>query len=991
MSGNDEAAASPHAGFTCFNINCYTTFRTERGLRQHLWRSDACREYMSLPRPLADSINIIRESTWCRRLGYGVESSRLNPFMSADPPSYEPYAVFDYSANVDADDDFMDDDERVEWDDNSCTAGLLDDVAVSCPVFHAMMERIGATERHAIMVLHHDVEHRNIVNLLKLLEDAQCPDYMLQKVLEWAYNAKLEGFDFNPRATTRKANIQWMYKALKHSHRGLPKVLQVNLEDHEKAQDIICFDFAPALLSLLQDESLMVAENLVLNKDYPMSMYIPSDGKVGEANSGSRYRELYHELAQGKNQLLVPIIMYLDGTAIDSKGHIEICPVSFTTSLFTEKARRDVKAWRLMGYVPDLNRGRSGAMNSFANASSEEKGRTTRNFHKVMDVMMAGWAKGQAGLDDRLKQVPLKLGDRWFIVEVVCPLLFVINDGKQGDQLCCRVNGHHSSTLRHHRSCDCLYDDLDSPEVLCTFLSTDTINHVSQFGSQEDRRQLSIYKCDNAYNRIQMGQNPHGIFMCAVVDVMHTIQHGIIMYVLDCFKRGLNAQSLAKLDRMAHIFDKTCCQSIRSSFPRTDFSRGITNLTMVECSEQSGALFLISSFLMRIRMQGWDFLEHHFPALELRGVLGTMESLLCFEAWLDQYTFWEIGDPHNEATEAEAAICSLMKLITTYLPREKGNGWKVSKFHEIKHIVRFIRAFGAPRGYNASRPEEHHKAHAKRPGRRSQKNVDTIDQQCGRRIADAFVIDTMHSLFETKPQLNTLSQGGVANSADDAADPPTREVGSGTSYYVRSFLDPSHENQLCRDSVFDSQTQGVIDLEDNLELFILQTYSDSDLDDDGVGSIKCCTEYHKYNDETDEKMVSIRCHPNYRGKGYSWYDWALIRYEDEDGNETEFPSRVVSCIPRHSSIAGIEKTTFDLIIQCCGEPSGRKSFLFTAWTFKKEFYVVSSESVVGLCFVLQGPELDSDVLVVTDKLKWPSMFYESTKVDYTAQVSRTIW
>jgi hypothetical protein len=57
--------------------------------------------------------------------------------MSADPPSYEPYAVFDYSANVDdvaEDDDFMDD-ERVEWDDNSCTVGLLDDVAISCPVF----------------------------------------------------------------------------------------------------------------------------------------------------------------------------------------------------------------------------------------------------------------------------------------------------------------------------------------------------------------------------------------------------------------------------------------------------------------------------------------------------------------------------------------------------------------------------------------------------------------------------------------------------------------------------------------------------------------------------------------------------------------------------------------------------------------------------------------------------------------------------------------
>ncbi|KAI2491812.1 hypothetical protein MHU86_22751 [Fragilaria crotonensis] len=501
MAPSSTSSASQSGAFTCFNVNCYATFKTERGLRQHLWRSAPCRDYMSEPRPLAASLDVVHESTWSRRLGYGVESSRLNPFMSADPPSYEPYEVFDYSAttcNFDADDGIHE--QEVEMNQNLSTRTGIGDIAISCPVFHAMMERLQAGDRHAIMVLHHDIEHRNIVNLLKLLEDAQCPDYMLQKVLQWAYNAKLEGFDFNPKATTRKANIQWMYKALEHSHRGLPKVLTANLEDHDKAQDIICFDFVPALLSMLQDESLMVMENLVINKEYPMSMYIPTDSKVGEANSGSRYRELYQQLAQGKDQLLVPIIMYLDGTVIDSKGHIDICPVSFTTSLFTEKVRRDVKAWRLLGYVPDLNCGRSAAMNSFANACAEEKGRTTRNFHKVMDVMMAGWVKCQAGLDDRLKHVPLKLGDRWFVVELVCPLLFVINDGKQGDQLCCRINGHHSSTLRHHRSCDCLYEDLDNPDVECTFLSTETINYASQHGSQEELRQLSIYRCDNAFN-----------------------------------------------------------------------------------------------------------------------------------------------------------------------------------------------------------------------------------------------------------------------------------------------------------------------------------------------------------------------------------------------------------------------------------------------------------------------------------------------------------
>jgi hypothetical protein len=54
----------------------------------------------------------------------------------------------------------------------------MDDAALSCPAFHARMESIQASDCLAIIVLHHDVDHQNVVNLLKLCEDAQCPDYM---------------------------------------------------------------------------------------------------------------------------------------------------------------------------------------------------------------------------------------------------------------------------------------------------------------------------------------------------------------------------------------------------------------------------------------------------------------------------------------------------------------------------------------------------------------------------------------------------------------------------------------------------------------------------------------------------------------------------------------------------------------------------------------------------------------------------------------------
>ncbi|KAI2491813.1 hypothetical protein MHU86_22752 [Fragilaria crotonensis] len=156
-----------------------------------------------------------------------------------------------------------------------------------------------------------------------------------------------------------------------------------------------------------------------------------------------------------------------------------------------------------------------------------------------------------------------------------------------------------------------------------------------------------------------------------------------------------------------------------------------------------------------MQAEGWEVFDEHF--LQLDAVLGTMESLLCFEAWLDQYTFWDIGDPDGEASQAEAAIASLMNLITTHLPRHAGNGWKLSKFHEIKHIVRFIAAFGAPRGYNASvlRNITRHTPNVLVDVHRRMWTPLTSSVA---KIADALVIDTMHAMFQERPVLKTSSQ-----------------------------------------------------------------------------------------------------------------------------------------------------------------------------------------------------------------------------------------
>jgi hypothetical protein len=183
----------------------------------------------------------------------------------------------------------------------------------------------------------------------------------------------------------------------------------------------------------------------------------------------------------------------------------------------------------------------------------------------------------------------------------------------------------------------------------------------------------------------------------------------------------------------------------------------------------------------------------------------------------------------------------------------------------------------------------------------------------------------------------------------------TKEVGSGTRYHTRSFRNPTQNHRLVREVFFTTQTREPINLEQNLALFILQTYSETDLDENGEGIVECSTEYMKYKVDSKRKCISIRAHPNFQGDGFPWHDWAFIQFEDDHGHLDDFPCRILSCGHRHGDCG--EESTFDLVVQSCNKPTGCKSVLFTEWAF--------STALVSLCFVLfNGLELTDTVFVV---------------------------
>jgi hypothetical protein len=119
--------------------------------------------------------------------------------------------------------------------------------------------------------------------------------------------------------------------------------------------NVICYDFVPQLLSILQNRKMMASNNLVLDPNNPLAMYKPHDNKLGEALSGSVYRDMYRRLVSNPSkQLLCPLICYMDGTQINSLSRFGVEPFLFTPAVLSHAAHCKADAWRPLGYVQQL-------------------------------------------------------------------------------------------------------------------------------------------------------------------------------------------------------------------------------------------------------------------------------------------------------------------------------------------------------------------------------------------------------------------------------------------------------------------------------------------------------------------------------------------------------------------------------------------------------------------------------------------------------------
>ena len=114
---------------------------------------------------------------------------------------------------------------------------------------------------------------------------------------------------------------------------------------------LVCHSFIDQVQSLLSDPRWEDKDYLFHNDD-PSCPPPEPWAHLSDINTGQSYRETYKEkISDLQNEVLLPVIFYMDGAVCGQFKNLPIEQLKFTLGIFNAEAREKEHAWRTLGYV----------------------------------------------------------------------------------------------------------------------------------------------------------------------------------------------------------------------------------------------------------------------------------------------------------------------------------------------------------------------------------------------------------------------------------------------------------------------------------------------------------------------------------------------------------------------------------------------------------------------------------------------------------------
>ena len=198
------------------------------------------------------------------------------------------------------------------------------------------------------------------IELLKILNTAKAPLYLYDHIMAWTKKAaNVYNVDFGVEVNLSREKFIQELKVKYQLQTLEPTIHTLKLRGSGNTTEVVKHSFKESLYSLLNDKQLMQQDKLLLtpadfNKQ-DKSLNNSSNNKVvyGDINTGTVYQMAKEEYLKDSNDVLCPIIFFIDKTHTDTNGRLCLEPIRFTLGIFNRETQNNPSSWRTIGYISD--------------------------------------------------------------------------------------------------------------------------------------------------------------------------------------------------------------------------------------------------------------------------------------------------------------------------------------------------------------------------------------------------------------------------------------------------------------------------------------------------------------------------------------------------------------------------------------------------------------------------------------------------------------
>lgn len=767
------------------------------------------------------------------------------------------------------------------------------------------------------------------IRLLALLKDKKAALNTYRALMEWHLRGKGDLREHEELKDCRNyISREVMMKELRsryNMNNKYPYRKKVKLPISGSVVKLTMHDPLAVLQSLLTDPRVEDDDYLFFDDD-PLAPPPEKQTKVADLNTGQAYRRTHTVLIdREERQQLLPLILYIDGSAISHFHQMEVTQVKVSLGLWNRRTRTKSYAWRVLGYIEKVHQqGGRGQKIWDASKHMEVEDGVASDEGSAYDELPG---VGKENLQDLHAQIEAILSTCWPLFErgilwdqkhkgvlyrdihYKPYISFVKCDNKEADNFAGKYGSRQKGVKHLCRFCDIPTKIGDHHLYQFQYKTEPQINKLVEQGNKEELKAMSQHYLLNGFYDLPFHKaDTRGIHGACPVDMLHAIQLGLFKYVRDIFfeQIGPTSRPAKDINGLSKVYGRCFARQSDTSIPSCQFSKGIQEGKLMG-KEYRGILLLM--LVMMVSKAGRTILRSSRKGSfnkveEFHDWQMLVETLLMWEAYLHQEEM-ELRDVRKLVVKHRY----IMYLMRSVAPRDKGMGLKVMKFHSILHLADNILLYGVPLEFDTGPNESHHKA-MKAASKLTQRAPTTFNIQTATRLVDFEVIElAMLEIEEGKVPWDYylgLREEGDAPTNDmgssSCGGQSDSEMGSSTTentgYDIAPRTSEAHNERVDHDPVTepcDAMIKVFLDDENGeakYEMVTRSVYKDktrlnSQLvewllelqgmlhDELGGNDLRIYTRIKRGG-------VSFRAHPNYRGKG-PWRDWAFINYGRDYG------------------------------------------------------------------------------------------------------------